>query len=84
MKPHFTLEQPRKNFFYGGKNRLNLTDCISVLEMNSNPIIYKQMESERTTSDQKGHFQRRITYTKSHKKIINAIIQESLLKKAKK
>lgn len=42
------------------------------------------MESERTTSDQKGHFQRRITYTKSHKKIINAIIQESLLKKAKK
>lgn len=42
------------------------------------------MESERTPFDRKGHFQRRITYTKSHKKLINAIIKESILKIAKK
>lgn len=49
-----------------------------------NEFKYKEMESERTPFDRKGHFQRRITYTKSHKKLINAIIKESILKIAKK
>lgn len=42
------------------------------------------MESERTTFDRKGHLQRKITYTKSRKKLINAIIKESTLKIVKK
>lgn len=42
------------------------------------------MESERTTFDRKGHLQRRITYLKTHKKLINALFKESILKIAKK
>lgn len=42
VKSHFTLEKPRKN--HRGRYLLNLTDCILLLEMNSNINKWNQKE----------------------------------------
>lgn len=51
VKSHFTLEKPRKKIIFKGLHPTS-----------GNGFKYKQMESERTTFDRKGHLQRRITY----------------------
>lgn len=57
VKSHFTLEKPRK------KSWRQISVKFKGLHSTSgNEFKYKQMESERTTFDRKGHLQRRITY----------------------